>query len=167
MGAFVLLNVHGADLVLLEGDGLFLERQKHIGLVLKPVPRHVHQLLHCLPGQRPQAGLGVGNGHAHEGLEHQRRGVVAEPAAIRHVVQRKVPAAQNAVSGLQHFLAARPGILGVVLVVAVHRHDAGAFGTVVQKPPESGLQSRALPPVYLMMEQMNFGMSRGGVREIM
>ena len=89
--------------------------------------------------------------------------MVAEPAAIRHVVQRKVPAAQNAVPGLQHFLAARPGILGVVLVVAVHRHDAGAFGTVVQKPPESGLQSRALPPVHLMMEQMNFGMSRGAV----
>ena len=35
------------------------------------------------------------------------------------------------------------------------------------KYAESGLQSRALPPVPLMMEQMNFGMSRGGVREIM
>ena len=66
------------------------------------------------------------------------------------------------------FSRSTPGYpVGVVLVVAVHRHDAGAFGTVVQKPPESGLQSRALPPVPLMMEQMNFGMSRGGVREIM
>ena len=95
MGAFVLLDVHGADLYLVKGDTKVLEGQQHIGFVLEPIAVDLIQGGKVLDGDGPEARLGVGDGHAAEDFEHQGGGVVAEPAAGGNIRQRKVPAAQN------------------------------------------------------------------------
>ena len=80
VGAFVFLNVNGADLHLVKGNTLGFEGEKHVRLIFKPVAVDIHQLLQNLPGDGPQAGLGVGNCHTHEDLEDGGGGAVAEAA---------------------------------------------------------------------------------------
>ena len=166
MGAFVFLDVHGADLHLVKGKTLGFEGQQHIGLILEPVAGHIHQLLYSLPGQSPQAGLGVGDGHAAEDLEYHGGGFVAEAAPGGDILLIEVPAAQHAVTGFQHMLTAGAGVRRVVLVVAVHGDYAQPVGAVFQKPPEGVLQGCALALVYLMVEKNNLRVGSGGVGKV-
>ena len=164
--AFVFLNVNGADLHLVKGNALVLEGQQHIGFVLEPVAGYVHQLLHHIPGDGTQAGLGVGDGHSHEQFEDGRGGVVAEAAAGGDVIQGKVPAAQGGVAGLQHVFAAGPGIGGVMLVVPVHGDNAQTLRTVFQEIAERVFQRGSFALVHFMVQQVDFRMLGSQIREI-
>ena len=83
------------------------------------------------------------------------------------MVQCEVTAAQNQMTGLQHALAAASGILGMVLVVTVHRYNAETVGTVFQEIAESILQCGTLALVDLVVQQVdNIGMSGSFFLEI-
>ena len=167
MGAGVFLDVNGADFHFVEINGVGFHSQQHIGLVLEAVASDGIEYLQRRAGDGPQAGLGVGEGHAHENLEHGGSGLVAEAAAGRDILLVKVPAAEDDFAGFQHMLDAGAGIGGVVLVVAVHGDDAEAVGTVLQEPGESGFQSSALAAVDLVVQQVDFRVGSGGIREVM
>ena len=93
VGAFVLLDIDRADLDLFIGDAHGFHSQEHVGLVLEPVPGDGEKALHRAAGNGPQAGLGIGNGHAAEELHHRRGGMVAEAAALGHIRLIEIPAA--------------------------------------------------------------------------
>ena len=158
MGAFVLLNIHGADANLFIGDAHGLHSQQHIGFVLEPVAVNRQEFFNRVPGNRPQTGLGIGQSHAAKELEDQRGGVIAEPASGRHLGAGEIPAAQHHIPGFQHPLAAGSGILRVVLIVSVHGDNTQALGPIFQEPGKGRFQCRALSPVHLMVQQGNLFM---------
>ena len=92
--------------------------------------------------------------------------MVAEAAPGGDVVQRKVPAAQGDPAGFQHMQAASPGVLRVVLIVAVHSDDAQTLGPVVEEIPEGVFQGRTFALVDFMMEQGDLRMQGGKIGEI-
>ena len=166
VGAFVLLDVNGADFYLVKGNAVCLHFQQHIGFVLKAVAGHLGEKFQGVPGESAQAGLGIGQGNAAEQLEHRRGGLVAEAAAGRHMGQGKIPAAQGDAPGFQGMLTAGAGVFGVVLIVAVHGDHGLPLGAVLQKPGECRLEGSALAPVDLVVKQLDFGMGCGGIGKV-
>ena len=92
--------------------------------------------------------------------------MVAEAAPGGDMIQGKVPAAQDDVSGSHHLLAAAFRVLGVVLVVTVHGNDTDALGAVFQEVAERIFQGSALALVDLMVQQGDLGMLSSQIGEI-
>ena len=152
MGAFVLLDINGADLHLVKGNTVFLQRQQHIGLVLKAVTLDGIKDLQRFSRNGTQAGLGVGDLHAAEYLKHRRCDAVALAAAGRYMGQAEIPHAKGQKAVLCHMQSAGLGVLGMMLVIAVHRHHAQLLGAVFQEPGKGCLQRSALAPVDGMVQ---------------
>ena len=154
MGAFVFLNIDGADLHLTVGDLLLLHGQQHIGFILEPVALDMAEGFHRRPGDGPQTGLGIGELHAAENFEDSAGDVVAVPAAFRNMTQGKIPASQDHLSGPEHFQGAGQCVLRVVLIVPVYGDNAKTVGTVLEKPFEGCLQGSTLATVDLMVQYL-------------
>ena len=104
------------------------------------------------PGNGTQAGLGVGNGHAHKDLENKRGDLIAVAALKWDIRLIKITDAQDDVTGFCHMQRTGAGIFGMVLIVAVHGDDAQRIRSVFQHPAEGGLQGSALAAVDFMLE---------------
>ena len=122
--------------------------KQHICLIFEPVAVNIHQFLHHSPGQCPKAGLGIGDGHAHEDLEYKRCDAVAAAASGRNLGQGEVPDAQGDPAPLRHIHSAGSGVLRVVLGITVYGDHTQLMGTVLKKPAEGGFQRGTFAPVF-------------------
>ena len=155
VGRLILLNVHGTDLYFIKFDSVILHSQQHIGFVFETLTLDGAQDFQIGTGNDAQTGLGIGEGHTHENLKDGGSGLVAKTASGRHMIQREVTAAQCNAAGFQHFFAAAARVLGMVLVVTVHRDHTETIGPVCQEVAEGVLQRGTLALIDLVVQQVN------------
>lgn len=125
--------------------------QQHLHLELETFSRCIDQLCHKVPGDTPQAGLGICDLQTGQQPADLPCQLVAEGALPGDPGAVKVPAAQDQVTAMgQHDLPAAMDILRHMLTVGIRGDTAPHVRPGAQTIIEGILQGPAFPHIYIV-----------------
>ena len=154
VGALVVVDVNHPDGRLPERNPVPGRTDEHVHFILVPLPPDAPAPVQQVPGDAPQAGLGVLQPGAVQGPEGPAAQPVAHPGLGRYLRQCQVPHPQGQ---LLRMLQGRPAhgahVLHAVLPVGVRRdHGAPRPLGLVQDIGEGVLHGPALPLIFLVAQ---------------
>ena len=149
-GMVVLGIINRLNGKLADGTAVFCFQQ-HLHLELETFSRRIDQLCHEIPGDAPQAGLGIRDLQAGQQPADLAGQLVAEGALPGDPGTVKVTAAQDQVAVMgQHDLPAAMDILRYMLAVGISGDTASHVRPGAQTIIEGVLQGPAFPHIYIV-----------------